>query len=132
MTWQIFQRNNYKMKHATSCPSGLLPHAKLLQKRNSLFHQVAQWSRGMIPALGAGGLEFESRLSPTFCQSFQTLIIYFQTTVFQCLLVLPLTHQTWNNFEIDCILIFFSKIFLFSIVSRERLVRWCLREIFVA
>ena len=27
---------------------------------------VAQWSRGMIPALGAGGLEFESRLSPTF------------------------------------------------------------------
>ena len=51
---------------------------------------------------------------------------------FWCLLIMPLTHQTWNNFEIDCILIFFCKIFFFSIVSRERLVRWCLREIFVA
>ena len=25
---------------------------------------VAQWSRGMIPALGAGGPEFDPRLSP--------------------------------------------------------------------
>ena len=71
------------MKHATSCPSGLLPHAKLLQKRNSLFHQVAQWSRGMIPALGAGGLEFESRLSPTFWQRHQNLEIYVFTSVIE-------------------------------------------------
>ena len=44
--------------------------------------QVAQWSRGMIPALGAGGLEFESRLSPTFYQSFLNLKIFVYTIVF--------------------------------------------------
>ena len=42
----------------------------------------AQWSRGMIPALGAGGLEFESRLSPTFYQSFLNLKIFVYTIVF--------------------------------------------------
>ena len=27
-------------------------------------HRVGYWSRGMIPALGAGGREFESRIAP--------------------------------------------------------------------
>ena len=31
--------------------------------------EVGHWSRGMIPALGAGGREFESPIAPSFCLS---------------------------------------------------------------
>ena len=34
-----------------------------------LLPSVAQWSRGMIPALGAGGPGFKSRLSPCILPS---------------------------------------------------------------
>ena len=40
-----------------------------INKRHTLFGQVAQWSRGMIPALGAGGPGFKSRLSPYLLNS---------------------------------------------------------------
>ena len=32
----------------------------------AFYHVLAQWSRGMIPALGAGGPGFKSPLSPVF------------------------------------------------------------------
>ncbi len=41
---------------------------------------MAQWSRGMIPALGAGGPGFKSRLSPYFC-CFNSLLWIFNKIV---------------------------------------------------
>ena len=37
---------------------------KKSSRRRSPTHRVAQWSSGMIPASGAGGPGFKSRLSP--------------------------------------------------------------------
>src|SRR6185312_10788473 len=35
-----------------------------------LFSNAGDWSSGMIPALGAGGREFDSRITPFYCTVF--------------------------------------------------------------
>lgn len=55
------------------------------------FNFVSTWSRGMIPALGAGGPEFDSRSGPTAV-----------TTPFSC-------NSTFTSFD-------FSKLFYCSLI----------------
>ena len=48
------------------------------------YYQTGHWSRGMIPALGAGGREFESRMAPLyFDYPMVTLLISNRRPIYQ-------------------------------------------------
>jgi hypothetical protein len=59
----LFHSNSFSFK---TCFGSFLSFNNADSFNFRVLLQVAQWSRGMIPALGAGGLGLESRLSPPF------------------------------------------------------------------
>ena len=67
------------LEHSGTSLWRVFEHLFKSENKKVSLQQVAQWSRGMIPALGAGGLEFESRLSPTFwlLRSLHSIVDYF-------------------------------------------------------
>ena len=79
--WQYFPR---------SC------HQQLECTKPVLDFQLAQWSRGMIPALGAGGPGFKSRLSPLHF-AFWMLYSSFKF-LFQKIFNKPVADK--NNFQV--------------------------------
>ena len=75
---------------------------------------MAQWSRGMIPALGAGGPGFKSRLSPSILHIFASFISPFiYANCYQMTLDTPLQFFFRNTFREFAI---FEQIYLIIIV----------------